>query len=56
MSNIITNIKRNYKVILVTLLVLICLPLIETLVNVIFTYGTYVGSYARVLIDNGPCM
>jgi len=56
MSNVITNIKKNYKVILLAILFLVCLPLMDTLVNIIFTYGTYVGSYARVLIDKGLCM
>ena len=56
MSNVITNIKKNYKTILLAILFLVCLPLITTLVDIIFTYGTYVGSYARVLIDNGPCI
>jgi type III secretory pathway component EscV len=56
MSNVITNIKKNYKTILLLVVFLVCLPLITTLVDIIFTYGTYVGSYARLIIDKGFCM
>ena len=56
MSTIILNIKKNYKIILLMLVVLICLPLMTALIDIIFTYGKYVGSYARVLIEKGVCM
>jgi hypothetical protein len=55
MSNIIHSVIKNKKIIVITLLTLLCLPLITTLVEIIFTYGTYVGGHARSLIEGKIC-
>lgn len=50
-----TLIKENYKTILAILVTIICLPLINTVVQIIFTYGTYVGTFVRNIVENGAC-
>lgn len=55
MPNIVANIKKNYRNLLILLLIVVSVPLWSTIIDVIFTYGTYVGSYARTIIDSGIC-
>lgn len=50
-----TLIKNNLKNILIVILTCILIPLMGIVINVIFTYGTYVGTYARNIIETGIC-
>lgn len=47
--------KTNLKKIVLTILAIASIPLIGIIAKVIFAYGTYVGTYARTLIEAGIC-
>lgn len=50
-----TIIKENYKKILLTISLICAIPLISVIINVIYTYGAYVGTQARTIIETGIC-
>ncbi len=52
---LVDNIKKNKKTIIGLTLLVICMPLIEVLIKIIFTYGTYVGTFIRNIAENGTC-
>jgi len=52
---IIQNIKKHRKDIALVTLLLISMPLIEILIKIIFTYGTYVGTFIRNISESGVC-
>lgn len=37
------------------LIIAFCIPLFGVVAKVIYTYGTYVGTYARVILEEGIC-
>lgn len=55
MQVVIQNLKKYKKTILLTILVILSMPLIETLIKIIFTYGTYMGTFIRNISENGVC-
>lgn len=55
MQIVIQNLKKYSKTILLTILVILSMPLIGTLIKIIFTYGTYVGSFIRNISESGVC-
>ena len=55
MQLVIQNLKKYKKAILLTILIILSIPLIETLIKIIFTYGTYVGTFIRNISENGMC-
>ena len=47
---------KKYKNALLMLVVLILtLPIMGTLIEIIFTYGTYIGTFIRNISENGIC-
>lgn len=48
-------VKNNIKKIVVVTLVALALPLLGVVMKVIYAYGTYVGTYARTIIETGIC-
>lgn len=52
---ILDKIKKYKNDILLLSLLIISMPLIEILIKIIFTYGTYVGSFIRNIVENGAC-
>ena len=47
---------KKYKNALLLLLVsILTLPIIGTLIEIIFTYGTYVGTFIRNISEHGVC-
>lgn len=53
MSTITKFVSKNYKDIAILLLVLFFMPIINVLIKIIFTYGTYFGTYARLIMEYG---
>lgn len=47
--------KDKVKEVLIVLAVILSIPLIGVITNVIFTYGNYVGTYARQIVEEGMC-
>lgn len=52
---LIESAKKYRKEIIGLSLLAICMPLIEVLIKIIFTYGTYVGTFIRNISENGVC-
>lgn len=46
-------IVRNYRNLILFSLVIFFMPIINVLIKIIFTYGTYLGTYARLIIEYG---
>lgn len=55
MQLVIQNLKKYKKTILLTILVIFSIPLIGTLIDIIFTYGNYIGTFIRNISENGVC-
>ena len=53
MSTITKFVSKNYKDIAILLLVFFFMPIINVLIKIIFTYGTYFGTYARLIMEYG---
>ena len=53
MSTITKFVSKNYKDIAILLLVLFFMPIINVLIKIIFTYGTYFGTYAILIMEYG---
>ena len=49
------SLKKYKKAILLIILVIFSMPLIEILIKIIFTYGTYIGTFIRNISENGAC-
>lgn len=47
--------KTNLKNVLIGVLVISAIPLLGIVMNVIYTYGAYVGTQARTMIEAGIC-
>ena len=58
MSSLINKIKENrlIKVILYLLVIVIIFPIIEILIKVIFSYGTFFGTFARYIAEGMICL
>lgn len=52
---ILDKIKKYKNDILLLSLLIISMTLIEILIKIIFTYGTYVGSFIRNIVESGAC-
>jgi len=52
---LITNVKKYKKEVLTLILIVFCMPLIEVLTKIIFTYGNIVGTFIRNVLENGIC-
>lgn len=50
-----TLIKENYKNIIITSLIIFTLPIINLIIHMIYTYGTYVGTFIRNIDKFGAC-
>lgn len=55
MSNYLNYVKNNYKIILTIGIILLILPLLPTMIEMIFQVGTYVGTWIRMIGTNGMC-
>ena len=55
MQLVIENAKKYKNAILLTLCTLLTLPLVGTIIKIIFTYGTFVGTFIRNIAENGAC-
>jgi len=55
MQLVIQNLKKYIKNVLLAILVILSMPLIGTLIKIIFTYGTYIGTFIRNISENGVC-
>lgn len=49
------SVKKHKKTIILTTLLLISMPLLEILTKIIFTYGTYIGTFIRNISEQGAC-
>ncbi|MEG2010802.1 MAG: hypothetical protein RRY22_01910 [Bacilli bacterium] len=55
MPTLIENLKKNYKTILIVISCIIMLPIINLIIEMIFTYGQYIGTFIRNIVENGAC-
>ena len=55
MSNIKSILKENYKNIIIVACTVIMLPVISLITEIIYHYGTYVGTFIRNIVENGAC-
>ena len=47
--------KDLAKKTILILVIAFCIPLFGVVTKVIYTYGAYVGTYARVILEEGIC-
>ena len=52
MSTLINTINNNYKKIILFLMLVLTLPLVNVIVDIIYAYGSIVGTYARIILNN----
>lgn len=55
MSNIVSGIKTNYKLVISVIISILLLPVIVTLTKIIFEYGNYIGTLIRYFVEKGVC-
>lgn len=55
MSTLKSLTKKNYKDILLVASVMILMPVISLITEIIYHYGTYVGTFIRNIVENGAC-
>ena len=48
-------VKETIKKIALIMVIALCIPLFGIVSKVIYAYGTYVGTYARIIIEEGIC-
>lgn len=52
---ILGTIKKYKKEVIGLALFVIAMPIIEILIKIIFTYGTYIGTFIRSISEGGAC-
>ena len=55
MSNIKSILKEHYKNIIIVAGTVIMLPAISLITEIIYHYGTYVGTFIRNIVENVAC-
>ena len=57
MQSVVTkkSLKKYQKNILLGIVYLLSMPIIGVLIEIIFTYGNYVGTFIRNISENGMC-
>lgn len=55
MPGCLNYVKNNYKLLLTIGIILLLLPLMPTIVEMIFQIGTYVGTWIRMIGIHGAC-
>jgi len=55
MPSCLNYVKNNYKTIFMIGIILLLLPLIPTIIEMIFQVGTYVGTWIRMIGTHGAC-